>query len=620
MSSVVALFAQNDRPVNPELARSMLAARPERSPDGITVWQEGPVALGHGLLCLLPEESREQRPLRDGELTLAADIRLDNRRELAEDLGVAREQISAMSDSRLLLLAYRRWGTDCLPHLLGDFAFVLWDGTRRRLFAARDPLGERSLCYTIAGDVCLIASDVSHLLGYPGLPRAINDNRIAAYLALLFDNLQESYYRDIFYVRPGHGLVADGNGIRHWRYWAYEPQQAIRYQREEAYAEHYRHLLTEAIRCRLRAEGDIGVSLSGGLDSSAVAALAAPVVAAERDRPLQAFSYAFEELSSCDEHRYISQLVDRYPITPHYLNCDDQWPLKDGVDWPISPDTVLADSYALLPATVMAAAGQAGVRLLLTGYYGDTLFSGAHYWALDLARHGRIGALVRMTAANFSRVRWRRSFFEFGLRRLVPVDANRAYRRWRPRPPAAVAPGITEDLARRTNLPARLSPQDPGRKNWPPGLWERYQSLSPDRHARGYASVRYQYNRHGVEVAQPYYDRRLIEFVMAVPAYILGGPDIDRRLHRQAMAGILPEEIRHRRQRTVFTPLMDRGLSGERWTKVRQIMAEPQVVERGYIDRDWLRQSLDRGWDRSSDASFLWRVICLELWLQRYWS
>jgi asparagine synthase (glutamine-hydrolysing) len=608
------------RPIDPEFIREMLVTRPERSPDGLAVWQDGPVVLGHGLLRLLPEENREQHPLQDEELTLAADIRLDNRRELSEGLGLGHEKSAAISDTRLLSLAYRQWGTDCLTRLLGDFAFVLWDSERRHLFAARDPLGERGLCYTIHKDLCLIASDVSHLLGYPGLSRSVNDNRIAAYLARLTDSPQDTYYRDIFNVLPGSGLLINPDGIRQWRYWAIDPRRTIHYKREADYADQYRGLLTEAVRCRLRAEGDIGVSLSGGLDSSAIAALAAPVVAAERGKPLQAFSYAFEELLSCDERGYISRLVDRYPISPHYLICDDQWPLKDGVEWPVSPDTVLSDSYALLPATAMESAGKAGVRLLLTGYYGDVLFSGAHYWALDLARHSRIGTLARMTAANISHVCWRRSFFEFGLRRLVPVEISQSYRRWRPRSPKAISPGISRNLVNQSNLQERLSPQDPARKEWPPGLWERYQSLSPDRHAKGYASVRYQYNHHGVEVAQPYYDRRLIEFIMAVPAYILGGPDIDRRLHRQAMAGILPEEIRLRRERTVFTPLMDRGFSADRWAKVRQIMAKPQVVERGYIDDTWLRQGLDRGWNRSPDASFLWRVLCLELWLQRYWS
>src|SRR5690606_31505295 len=126
----------------------------------------------------------ERQPLLAGELALAADARLDNRPELGRSLGLDAAQLAATSDSGLILAAYRRWGTDCLSRLLGDYAFLLWDGGRGELFAARDPLGARGLSYTrTAGRVFVFASDVAHLLAYPDVRPALNESRVAAYLA-----------------------------------------------------------------------------------------------------------------------------------------------------------------------------------------------------------------------------------------------------------------------------------------------------------------------------------------------------------------------------------------------------------------------------------------------------
>lgn len=622
MSSIVAILNRSGEIAERDAAERMLSARPERGPDGRRIELDGPVAVGHGRFVLLPEERDECQPLVDGDVILSADIRLDNRRELGMALGLTAEQTRATSDARLLLLGYRHWGTGCLSRLLGDFAFVLWDGARKQLFAARDALGERGLCYTIDDRRCLVASDIANLLGHPHIAPRINDNRVAAYLALVFDRVTETFYQDIHYVPPGHGLTAGAEGVRLWSYWSIEPNRAIRYQRDEEYAEHFRGLLTEAVRCRLRSVGPIGISLSGGLDSTSLAALAAPMLTDDNTgrTGLRSFSYAFEELGSCDERQYIRPLVERYGIVPTYLNCDDKWTLKNPDEWPVSADRVLADAFALLPATVMQAAGEAGTRLLLAGYFGDALFSGGQFWALDMFRHRRWGELLRTTRANARSIRPGYTFFENGIRRMVSPRVSAAYRRVRPRRPESVVPGISEALVNRTDLRHRLSPVVGERPRWAPGLWERYHSLSPDRHSHGYSSVRYQYNRHGIELVQPYYDRRLIEFVMAVPAYVLGVPGCDRRLHREAMKGLLPEEVRQRRVRTSFAPLYLRGLQEQEWGKVRRIMTDPLVVERGYINANWLRDRLDSGQDDSPDSRILWRALCLELWLQRYWS
>lgn len=617
MSALVAIFNRNGRPVDMGECGQMINACPERGPDGRNVIYLDNVALGHQLFLLLPEEVNDNQPLESDGIWLTADVRLDNRQELGRHLGLSDAEIVTTSDAWLILLAYRRWGDQCPERLLGDFAFIIWDNSRRRLFAARDSLGARDLCYYFDEERFLIASEISHILAHPDIQPEINDNRVAAYLLGMWDRPEETFYRDINYLSPAHAISVTGDRVDMWRYWGAQPEK-IRYRDERQYAEHYRDLLSEAVRCRLRCVGKVGISLSGGLDSTFLAALAVPQLAeATGQKRLKSFSYSFDELASCDESAYIHPVVERYGLEATYIPCDDLWAFKDLANWPSSRDYVISDTFAWLPAAVRTKANQSGIRALFAGYYGDALMSGGHYWALDMAREGKFGPLIRTAQANWDEFNWRDSFIDFGLRRLVPPSVARTYRSVRPRKAVSIAPGIHEDLPARTDLSSRLSPQANNEKT-PPGFRQRYETLTGSNFSHNVA-IRYQYNNCGMELIQPYYDRRLVEFVLSVPAYVLGRPGSFRRLHRESMSGLLPDEVRLRRRRTSFAPLIHKGIERERGA-IRDLMSNPLVVRWGYIRRDWLEKMLKSNYQPSSEWAVLFYSIFLELWLQRYWN
>ena len=623
MSGIVGIFNQDGQTPSPSLLRRMLDARPERGPDGADCWSAAGIGLGRRHFWLTPEEWGERQPLLAGELALAADARLDNRPELGRSLGLDAAQLAATSDSGLILAAYRRWGTDGPGRLLGDYAFLLWDGGRGELFAARDPLGARGLSYTrTAGRAFVFASDVAHLLAHPDVQPALNESRVAAYLADALCPPEETFFDGIHHLAPGHALVVSAEGERLWKHWEIDPAHSVRYRDEQSYADHYLELLTEAVECRLRVLGPVAVSLSGGLDSTTIAALAAPVIATgDANGRLRSYSYAFDELVSCDERRYIAPVVERYGLDATYLPCDDKWTLKDIDNWPTTPDYVLSDSFAWLPDAVMTVAGGDDCRVLLGGYFGDTLMTGEHYWALDMMRGGRFGLLARTVADHRAAINWRAGFVEFGFRRLIPEDLRRLYRRrLKPRSIEKPWPGIHDDLISKTDLRDRLTPPLAPENMRVPGFWQRYQSLTHVAFSQGAAAVRYQYNRRGLELLLPYLDRRLVEFVMAVPAYVLGRPGDGRKLHRQAMAGRLPEEVRLRRDPTSFAPLLVKGVADKEVATIRRVMTDAEVVRRGYIRGDWLEKQLHTGYEPSAESRLLLKAIYLELWLRRHWS
>lgn len=619
MSGIVAIFNRRGSSDSSELLDTILRTNPERGPNGFAQWQSDIAGLGHQHFHLLPEDTAERQPIVTPDLVVSADCRLDNRAELARLLNLDPLTATKTGDATFILLAYRRWGTRCPEYLRGDFAFMVWERENKRLFAARDRLGLRDLCYHITTRLAIIASQPSHILAHPEVIARINDNRIAAFLTHLQDHPEETYYQDIYYLAPAHALLVTHDTHQLWSYWSATPTE-IRYRDEGEYAQHYRQLLTQAVQDRLRCSGPIAVSMSGGLDSTSVAALAIHLLPQAHTAGFKSISYAFDELASCDERDYILPVVERLNLDPVFIGCDDCWTLKDYRQWPVSRDWVLADPFVLLPMAAMQAAAKAGIRLLLSGYYGDLLMSGGHYWALDMFRHGHLNQLARTTIENWGTIKWRRSFMDYGLRRLIPPEVASSYRRIRPRQSIEVAPGIRPEFIAKTNVEQRLSPPLPPPHLRSPGMYQRYQSMTLATISQGISATRNQYNTHGIELGMPYFDTGLVEFVLSVPAYILGRPGNWRALHRQAMAGILPEAVRLRKQRTVFVPLMVKGLRDKESDTVRHIFQKPQVVERGYINSDWLAAQLEKPYEPSPDSSFLWRVLCLELWLQRYWS
>lgn len=619
MSAVLAIFNRTGEAVLSPVVSAMLTASAHRAVDGQAVWQQGAVALAQQQFW----QSSPHALLAAGELTITADVRLDNRADLLAQLPLAAET-PAPSDATLVLLAYQKWDVDCPRYLLGDFAFVLWDARRQRLFAARDPLGVRDLCYYIDDERALLASEIQQLLAHPAITARLNEGKVAQYLASLWQDQAETFYQDIFYCPPAHTLSISAAAVECRRYWDVDPHDQLRYRQPEAYTAHFQELFTQAVACRLPPQNGrpIGISLSGGLDSAAVAAVAASQTSAS----LHSFSYVFDELPECDERAYIEAVVSDCGLQATAISGDDKWPLSDRATWPVLRDFVYADPFVRLPLAVMAAAQQAGCRLLLTGHYGDILFAGGQYWLLDMARQGHWRQLAGIFLRYHTDIRCRQDVWEYGLRPLLPRRARQAYRRWRPRSLAAAAgtaaqhPALHPRLIQRADLEARRR-QTVGEAAFPaPGQWPRYRHLTLSVIPQGIAAARQLYNQHGLEAVDPFLDRRLVEFAMSAPADQLGRPHRSKWALREAMRNDLPVSVRERRHKTRLLALLERGLREREQATVHDILAQPEIVRREFVRAEWLQQALTFGSDWPQNRAFLWLCLSLELWLQRFWE
>ena len=284
------------------------------------------MGLGHTLLRTTFESESERQPCSlDGQVWITADARIDGRADLIKQLAARGCAVPKNSpDVELILHAYQVWGEDCLSHLLGDFAFAIWDGPRRRLLCARDHLGVKPFYYADTGRTLVFSNTLNCVRQHPDVSDRLNDLAIADFL--LFDFNQDpatTSFADIRRLPPAHYLTWEDDGLKVRRYWTLPKKGPVRYPRQRDYVEHFKELLGEAVSDRLRTD-QVGMMMSGGLDSSLVAASAKRILA-QKAAPfdLRAHTCVYDHLIPDTERYYAGLTAAHLRIPIRYQVADD---------------------------------------------------------------------------------------------------------------------------------------------------------------------------------------------------------------------------------------------------------------------------------------------------------
>ena len=609
--------------VEPEAFRQLAESAMYRAPAGIGYRFLGVAGLAY--LARRPEDGGLAQPLFDQrqQVCVLFDGRLDNRPELAARLAPAgradapdADAVDA-SDAALLLAAYLEWGEACTDHLLGDFALAVWDARRHLLLCAVDPLGIKPLHYARVGSLVCFGSDAMQVLAHPAVPDDYNEREIAAYLADQCEDPERSFFAAVRKLAPGQRLLATPGGMRVERYWS--PNLAeIRYSRDEDYAAHFHDILQRSVTDRLRGAGSfVGVAMSGGLDSTAVAALA------QRSSGVgvRAYTFAFSRLSECDERSYSRAMTEELGLEIECLDTESLWALESRGALPISSDTPFL-GWRSCYEEIYRRMAERGSRVLLTGHGGDDLLRGSALIYAERLGRGDLGAIsevvrcARRQGGSIPPALYR----YFGRPRLPSrVDSllRSAFgRRKEPLLPALVHSDFLRkvDLAGRTemlrapNLFASRARQD-FYANLVGSPW--YWRLA-NWHERSSTLT-------GVEVRHPFLDRRLFEYVLAIPGEQLFRLDTCKSLLRRSVTGILPDRIRLREGRTRFLALLDFALKERARGEIQELFREPRSAALGVLDGEALRAAWTSFLDGKSQELMrdLWYAITLEVWLRR---
>lgn len=508
---------------------------------------------------LTPEDRWEHQPCvgRDSGLVSMFAGRLDNRDELLADLGLVSTAAAPLPDGEIVRHAYERWGADAPPHLLGDFAWAVWDGRLARLMLARDHSCLRTLFYCVIPGGIAFATGYRALLALPEVPRTLNEAAVVDIIATSPTADGATIYRDIRWVEPACRVLADAGGIRSDRFWEPAPKGVLRLSRDEEYVEAAQEIFRKALTCRLRRIGPPVVALSGGQDSSAVAATLARDLAPERIigltmRPTADFTSA--DLGAdryADERDKVEALARRYPnIDVEFLTCPPGGSRRtDPAGVFLQGTPVRGPGNLVWFSPLLDRARELGASTLLSGDYGNYTFSAEGYSYLSDLRRDR---------------RW----IAF-LRELILVRRSAAPGRWRGLL-RSQAESVAPYLLRLSRRLRGLKEASPGwRRRWAlnPHLYQGslrahierdcangIDPMGPDGYHR---LVRYVITRSrmqadaaalirslwGIDCRDPYADRRVIEFCLSLPMDQFMRDGVSRHLSRRMFADCLPLEI-----------------------------------------------------------------------------
>ena len=558
MSAICGIFNFDGKPVDPEALKGMMDTMAYWGPDSSGSWQDGPVGLGHLMLHTTPESMHETLPLKNasGNLVITADARIDNREELFEALGIPHPERTRMPDSAIILKAYEKWGKNCPTHLLGDFAFAIWDERKRRLYCARDHGGYKPFFYHRSSNFFAFGTAIKSLFTLPAVPRRLNETRIADFLVLLPIDGKISFYDDIFRLPPAHAMTVTPDVFEISQYWFLEQVPEIHLRYDQEYVEAFREIFFEAVRCRLRSARPVGILLSGGLDSGSVACVAARQLREKNKRlyafssvPLKGFNGPVGPGRIADETPYIEAIrcqEDNIDVT--YDSAPGRTPLTalERSYWLFDRPLHAVGNHTWVEA-LMEAARDRCVGVILSGQVGNGTLSwnGAGYYA-KLAREGHWLTLLRELHGCATRKKdlWGILRSQV-LKPLIPETIWMAYQRskiggepWlrysHINPAFAFRMGISERF--------RALGWDPTFRPLPDIRAQRYGLLTPKRTEVGdiWATL---CSGFCMEARDPTADKRVVEFCLGVPAnhYIKKGQD--RLLVRRAMDGILPTAV-----------------------------------------------------------------------------
>ena len=576
---------------------AMLAALPGRETDALGRWAEASAALGWRGRAPGEEEKTERLPRFDAAsgLAVTATARLDARDALCEALGLPRRDWARLPDSGLILKSYGRWGRACPEHLLGDYAFALWDARQETLFCARDHIGARPFYYAHAGGRFVFASDIDAVLAAAGVSGELDEAAVATRLTWGARTLgARTCYRAVRRLLPGHALSVERGAVRLDRWWRPEETPPAPPASDDALAEACLALLSEAVRDRLRDARSVGVHLSGGLDSSGVAVLAARELR-RRERPAPpAFAWhpppGRGALGAAEAAEYGAIEAVRRQEDLQVFHCPPE--ARDVVAFLRRDGTRDDDDGTLVHEEVVqrAAAGQ-GVEVLLSGWGGDEgiSFNGRGYYP-QLLRSGRVGRLWRELRER-SRRPLAALVAEAALPLVFPGAAGAARRLRRgERPFRKNATFIHPEFARRVHpLPAESGPPRAGVRDRQVHLLQRGH-LS--RRMEGWAASG---AHHGIEYRYPLLDRRVLELALGLPAEQFRRGRWSRWLMRRALDPVLPPEVcwnADKRDPSRLEPLRD--AVAEALPTVRGMIEGRGAPPRGrYLDLPRLMEHVD---------------------------
>jgi asparagine synthase (glutamine-hydrolysing) len=606
VSGIAGILNTDGAPVDKELLSAMTQFLAFRGPDSQRTQCANQIGLGHTLLTTTKESSGDEQPASlDGNIWITADARIDARLSLTEDLQRNGREVSIRTtDAQLILHAYHVWGNECVDHLLGDFVFAIWDGRQEKLFCARDQFGVKCFYYAHGRNFLTFSNTLDCVRMHPGVSGQLNELSITDFL--LFEASQEpgaTSFSDIARLEPAHTLELQGGKISLRRYWTLPASQPFVYKHSMECVERFQELMDTAVADRVRT-GPAAVLMSGGLDSSIVAASARRVLARpDRESNLRAFTEVYDHLIPHEERHFAGLAAEALGLPVEFLVADD-YQIFRGADpargrWPEPANWAWgAAGIDLIRKSAVTS------RVALTGHGGDPTLSGRlglyfrQLFQNGELRRGLIDAYRYLTASKrfsrlYVRTRMRLWFSRKGIEAQFPDWLN-------------------PELEQRFQLQQRWEHLNESHESHV-GLGVRplaYSQMTAPLWPCIFESLDAGFTHIPVEVCHPFFDLRLVGFLLSLPVLPWCS---DKELLREAARGVLPDAVRLRRKSPLMEDPVVALLQRPESAWIDKFEAVPDFAQ--YVVRNRIKPVFHE--TDSWAASINLRPLSLNFWLQQ---
>jgi asparagine synthase (glutamine-hydrolysing) len=510
--------------------------------------------------------------------------------------------------------------------------------------------------YHQPGKIFAFGSEIKALLCLEEVPRRLNEVRIADYLNLMLEDKVITSYQDILRLPPAHSMAVNLQGTQTKCYWSLNPNREIKLDSDAAYAEEFRKIFTEAVRCRLRSAFPVSCHLSGGLDSSSISCVARNLLQ-EKGSQLHTFSNIFDNVPECDERSYIDTVFKQSGFIPHYVSADKLGPLSEWQHFFQYMDEALIGPSHYLTWVLNRATQQAGIRISLDGFDGDTVVSHGSAYFAELARQGEwttfieeanavskhfdtsLSAIFREYGISYleelaKQGKWldfakvvhqisqhfkifpKKLFISHGIKPILPESVLQVWKSLRGKKAQSCdTPLINPNFAQKINLNRQIKAD-----KLPSSVREdQLHTLTSALFTHTLELVDQSSSAFSIESRHPFMDKRLIEFCLAIPPEQKLHQGWSRMVMRRAMDGILPKEIQWRGGKTSMSPNFQRGLLDTDKEIVDKIISNNFSRIEKFVALNSLNKSHQGlvSQEEVTNENFIsvWKALTLALWL-----
>lgn len=586
MSAIYGLLYYNKKPVTADDLLVMEQPLAHWAADAKGTWLNNSLGLGHLMLYNTPESLHEALPLHqsDSRLTITADARIDNREELFTKLGLTKTDAHLVTDSSLIVKAYQKYGENCVQHLIGDFAFVIWDDNEQKLFCARDQMGIKPFFYYQDEHCFAFATEKKGLLALPDMDKAINKQFLYNYVIRTAEQtLDSTLYRNIKRLAPAHTLTVryQKSELQPRQYWDMDAETEIYFANQQDYYDGLLEHFKTAVQCRTRSAYPVGSELSGGMDSSGITGVAARYLQ-QQGKNIITISNTIpkhitdEKILADSERTWIDAVVKFNNIENAIYTVADDYtrPFAEN-DFLLEVNDGLENWHQMWQIPIRRIAQQEGIRTLFSGFPGDELvtYRGKYYFLdyLDKKQYVRY-FLAKKKFPGFYKIE---PFIPYSVRYKMHL--------------LKVMAGIHNKHVKKAlkiyNIPAE-NLYKAGDANWLTPLkkqqYDSYRHYQKHRFLRNHLPARMESETRyglyfGFEPRYPMADIRLTQYYLSLPNYLKYEGTLNRTAYRKALKDFLPAEVLERDNKfggmaPYREPITDEGILKKRAEENKKAM------------------------------------------------